>query len=144
MTRRKLLMLGERNSHTVPMTCKAAPRSLSLGQISVRKVSGCSMAQAEIDFHPEAREEYLDALRWYLDRSVHVARRFQEEIIRCLELIAGHPDRCPIWEGTIRWARLRRFPYVLYYESSDAEHIQVLAVAHGSRRPGYWRSRHHD
>jgi plasmid stabilization system protein ParE len=102
------------------------------------------MAEPQIEFHPDARKEYLDALRWYLSRSTHVARRFQEEVNRCLGLIGAHPNRWPVWEGAIRWLRLRRFPYVLYYESLHAERIQVLAVAHGSRRPGYWRDRHDD
>jgi len=35
---------------------------------------------------------------------------------------------------------LTRFPYSLIYTESGDE-IRILAVAHHSRRPGYWRGR---
>jgi hypothetical protein len=33
-----------------------------------------------------------------------------------------------------------RFPFSLVYRVLESE-VEVLAVAHGKRRPGYWRSR---
>ena len=35
---------------------------------------------------------------------------------------------------------LRRFPYGVVYRITKSA-IQVIAVAHGRRRPGYWKSR---
>jgi toxin ParE1/3/4 len=35
---------------------------------------------------------------------------------------------------------MKRFPYWLVYMVSEDE-IRVLAVAHHSRRPGYWKER---
>ncbi|HEX4953384.1 MAG TPA: hypothetical protein VF017_08330 [Thermoanaerobaculia bacterium] len=35
---------------------------------------------------------------------------------------------------------LNRFPYSLFY-TADSEEIRIFAVAHHSRRPGYWRHR---
>jgi toxin ParE1/3/4 len=35
---------------------------------------------------------------------------------------------------------LRRFPYAVIYRVTD-EAIEVVAVAHGRRRPGYWKTR---
>jgi len=40
----------------------------------------------------------------------------------------------------VRKFLLARFPYSVYYLSRDDE-VLILAVAHGSRRPGYWRHR---
>jgi hypothetical protein len=37
-------------------------------------------------------------------------------------------------------AVVRRFPYVLVFEER-AGHLNLLAVAHTSRRPGYWAAR---
>jgi plasmid stabilization system protein ParE len=99
------------------------------------------MQETQVEFHPEARREYLEALQWYIERSERVARRFQEEVGRCVELIAADPSRWPVLEGQVRWVRLRRFPFSLYYETTGPESVQVLAVAHGARKPGYWRSR---
>jgi toxin ParE1/3/4 len=36
--------------------------------------------------------------------------------------------------------RIPRFPYLVIFLEADAA-IQLVAVAHGKRRPGYWRKR---
>jgi hypothetical protein len=43
-------------------------------------------------------------------------------------------------EPGVRQKVLHRFPFALIYEI-DADEIRVFAVAHHSRRPGYWRDR---
>jgi hypothetical protein len=35
---------------------------------------------------------------------------------------------------------LRRFPYLIVFREG-MEGIEIVAVAHGRRRPGYWRDR---
>jgi hypothetical protein len=35
---------------------------------------------------------------------------------------------------------MRRFPYVVAYRTIGAQ-VTILAFAHTSRRPGYWRKR---
>ncbi len=102
------------------------------------------MAEIEVAFHPEARSEYLEALERYLDLSERVGRSFQQEVDRSVELVESGPEQWPIFEDPVRFIRLRRFPYLLYYERVDAAVVQILAVAHGSRRPGYWRRRRED
>ena len=99
------------------------------------------MEKIEIELHPEAQAEYLEALQWYVDRSYRVGRRFQREFVRVVELIESDPDKGQVFEGPVRFIRLRRFPYVLYYQPIDSNRVQVLAVAHGRRRPGYWHHR---
>jgi hypothetical protein len=37
--------------------------------------------------------------------------------------------------------RVRRFPYVLYYEILDSFTVMIYAVSHTGRRPGYWLRR---
>lgn len=102
------------------------------------------MAEIEVAFHPEARVEYLEALQRCLDLSERVGRSFQHEVDRSVELIESGPEQWPIFEDPVRFIRLRRFPYLLFYERVNAPAVQVLAVAHGSRRPGYWRRRRED
>ena len=99
------------------------------------------MAEIEVAFHPDARAEYLEALERYLDLSHRVGRSFQQEVDRSIQLIESGPEQWPVFEGPVRFIRLRRFPYLLYYERVGAAVVQVLAVPHGSRRPGYWRRR---
>ena len=45
------------------------------------------------------------------------------------------------YHGPYRWLPVQRFPYVLYYEILDPTRVRVYAVAHTSRRPGYWLQR---
>jgi len=35
---------------------------------------------------------------------------------------------------------LSRFPYIVVFRETVTE-IEIVAVAHGRRRPGYWRER---
>jgi hypothetical protein len=49
------------------------------------------------------------------------------------------PDMLRIYTGTRRYL-LKRYPYAVIYRELD-DLIWVVAVAHGKRRPGYWKSR---
>ncbi len=40
----------------------------------------------------------------------------------------------------VRRSLLKKFPYAVVFIVM-AEEIRILAVAHGRRRPGYWRAR---
>jgi plasmid stabilization system protein ParE len=93
-----------------------------------------------VEFHPEAAEEAQAATEWYLLRSVRAAEGFIRELERAVESVAEAPQRWPLYvEGTRRFL-LRRFPYsVIYRVKGDA--LQIVAVAHARRRPGYWRPR---
>ncbi len=99
------------------------------------------MTGRRIDLHPGAREDYLESLDWYLDRSVQVAKRFQEELANSLNRIAAHPELAAADAEGICWKRMGPFPHVIYYRVKDDTTIQVLAVAHTRRHPGYWRHR---
>jgi len=35
---------------------------------------------------------------------------------------------------------MKRFPFAIIYRDTP-EAIQVIAIAHGHRRPGYWKKR---
>jgi hypothetical protein len=97
--------------------------------------------EIDVGFHPEAREEYLDTIAWYLTHSAVIARGFQHEVHQAVDHIRRGPGQWPIFVDRVHWIRLRRFPYVLYFEEVSAERVEVLAVAHANRRPGYWRNR---
>jgi plasmid stabilization system protein ParE len=94
----------------------------------------------EVEFHPRALEEARAAYQWYMARSTAAASAFLSEIDLALARIAEAPDRWPAYMRGTRRYLLRRFPYsVVFRETADK--IQVIAVAHGRRRPGYWKNR---
>jgi plasmid stabilization system protein ParE len=94
-----------------------------------------------VEFHRLAADEYRRALRWYARRSPAVAARFRDAVDRVVQQIAAGPQQGALFQGRYRWFRTRRFPYVLYYDILSPVRVMILAVAHGRRRPGYWRRR---
>ena len=95
---------------------------------------------ADVSFHPEARDEYDEALTWYQARSARAAARFESEVDRVVGLIRANPDSFPAYDGEHRYAVLRRFPYSLVYRA-QGDQVTAVAVAHSARRAGYWGSR---
>jgi toxin ParE1/3/4 len=98
------------------------------------------MSGKPVEFHPEALAEAEAALAWYGERSVRAAEAFLSELEKAVEAVSETPRRWPPFELDARRYPLQRFPYLLIYREK-AEWIEILAVAHGRRRPGYWRSR---
>ena|SRR5438034_6830327 len=99
------------------------------------------MASYAVIFHRLAAREYQRAHDWYARRSARAAQRFQDEIRRVILQMAQAPDLGAVYNGPYRWLRLRRFPYLLYYEVVDPTQVTLFAVAHARRRPGYWLRR---
>ena len=98
------------------------------------------MREIPTGFHPEAADEAQAAVDWYAKRSIRAAQRFLEELEIAIAGIEQAPDRWPRFDGEARRVLLRRFPYLVIYRVLP-DRIEILAVAHGRRRPGYWRDR---
>jgi toxin ParE1/3/4 len=73
-------------------------------------------------------------------RNQTASARFRRELDRAVELISERPEAGPPYIGIARRFLLRRFPFFVVYRVLG-EHIQIVAVAHARRRPGYWRER---
>jgi toxin ParE1/3/4 len=98
------------------------------------------MAKLPLEFHPEARLEAIKAYDWYAERSQNVADAFGDELQDAGKAIHKSPE---FWShylhGTRRYL-MKRYPFVIVYRVSK-ERIEIVAVAHGRRRPGYWKRR---
>jgi toxin ParE1/3/4 len=94
-----------------------------------------------ISFNEEALAEAEEATRWYRDNGgASPARAFTQELRRVVELAAGQPNiGAPGPHGTTR-LYFRRFPYTLIFRIQESS-VRAIAVAHQSRRPGYWAER---
>jgi plasmid stabilization system protein ParE len=93
-----------------------------------------------IEFHPEAADEAVEAQQRYAEQSEKTAERFLAEVQRALEKIGEFPDRYPRHSHGTRVFLLRRFPYLIIYKAY-ADHVKIVVVAHGKRKPGYWKHR---
>jgi toxin ParE1/3/4 len=99
------------------------------------------MLRNRVEFHDQAGAEYDAAFDWYLERSPDAALRFDAEVSRALKLITRSPDRWALGSHDTRRFLLRQFPFIMIYRERSEGRIQVLAVAHTSRKPEYWKSR---
>lgn len=91
--------------------------------------------------HPEAKRDLKEAASFYRERAGSaLALAFLAEFERSVALLLRHPALGAPWRDDKRFLVLQRFPYSLVYTASGDE-IRILAVAHHSRRPDYWRRR---
>jgi len=98
------------------------------------------MGNKQVEFHEAASLEFEAAFVWYLERSERAAQRFASEVERAVELIAASPERFPAGVRGTRRSLLQGFPFAIVYRPLRSA-IQVIAVAHGRRRPNYWKAR---
>lgn len=90
----------------------------------------------------EARRELREALAYYRDRAgLDIAQDFRLAAMRAAERLLDHPDIGAMTghHGARRFV-LHDYPYTLFYRATP-ESLIILAVAHQSRRPGYWAGR---
>lgn len=94
----------------------------------------------ELGFHPEAEKEVLGSAAWYAERSPVAGQAFLLELDLVVERILEAPERWPLSVHRTRRIVFPRFPFSVYYRVSG-DVVEIIAVAHQSRRPGYWQSR---
>ena len=98
------------------------------------------MISLEVNLSDEAVEESREAFAWYRERNPRAAAQFLFELDQAIESIAAFPDAWPPYIDGTRRKLLRRFPFALVYRITE-QRLQVIAVAHQHRRPGYWVGR---
>ena len=99
----------------------------------------------KLDILDQFRTEANEAVDWYLARNIKSAERLADLIVEGIQDIFAHPRMFPLYEiprnpGDIRRKRLPDFPFVIVYQLLDDE-LVIIALAHTSKRPGYWKSR---
>jgi hypothetical protein len=89
-------------------------------------------------------EEIRSAARWYEDRRAGLGEDLVLAVKAAIEAMQCAPESHTPLGGSgkfcFRQAAVRRFPYRIVFLELEEE-LLVVAVAHKSRRPGYWRSR---
>jgi len=93
-----------------------------------------------LEFHPEALEEYEAAGHYYANEQPDLDLRFIHCVEDAIESILEDPERWRAFDEDIRRCLTRLFPYGILY-TIEPDHVLIVAVAHCSREPGYWRHR---
>lgn len=97
------------------------------------------------DFHPEAQAEFAADVDLYDDREPGLGARFADAVRAAIDAAAHDPEAWATWpdwdrEPVVQSKGVQGFPYRIVFVVRG-EVLTVVAVAHASRRPGYWRDR---
>lgn len=93
----------------------------------------------------EAEEEIAAGTDWYEKQQPGLGAEFLDEIRVAMRSLQEPGPECGAVRGVprelaVRRKLVKRFPYLIIF--IEFEHaVRVIAVAHGARRPGYWRRR---
>jgi plasmid stabilization system protein ParE len=91
-------------------------------------------------FHPEASEEFNEALRYYAEIDPALSGRLYDEIDRLITEARERPKLYRQIRPPVRRHFTAEFPYgILYVERADD--IWIIAVMPLKREPGYWLHR---
>lgn len=94
----------------------------------------------QVIFTPAARAEVVDAQDWYESRHPGLGMRFREEVEAAVLRLQENPHQFPIMFRDVHRARLRKFPYGLFFRV-EISTLVVIACFHGSRDPQQWERR---
>lgn len=65
---------------------------------------------------------------------------FLDELDRAMDQLVQNPERYPPYDFATRRMVIRRFPFLIVFRET-ATGVEIIAIAHGRRRPNYWRDR---
>ena len=85
----------------------------------------------------EAAADIDEAAAWYQARSPRAAADFLQAVRQTLGAIEESPTRFPVARADVRRAKVRRFPYAVFYYI-DADVVVGIACMHYRRDPRRW------
>lgn len=98
------------------------------------------MPPLPVELHPDAEAELDEAVGRYEAERRGVGLRFAAAAAAALDRLAAAPELGPWMAPGVRRLLVPGFPYGIVY-APEPGRLFVVAVAHGRRRPGYWRYR---
>jgi plasmid stabilization system protein ParE len=97
-------------------------------------------ASRRLRFNPLAEAELQDAASWYDERVAGLGGRFIAAFRHRTSEIIESPRRWPLIRGARR-VLVGPYPYAIIYREISDDELEIVAVAHLKRRPGYWAER---
>jgi len=95
-------------------------------------------------YHPAARDELRSAIGFVESERQGRGVDLEQAVGRVIRRLQLLPQSAPRWPRMdareIRRAKVKRHPYLVVY-AVLADQLVVLAIAHTSKTPGYWRER---
>ncbi|MBM4045187.1 MAG: type II toxin-antitoxin system RelE/ParE family toxin [Planctomycetes bacterium] len=94
----------------------------------------------KLRYDPEARAEVIVGAEYYEACREGLGHQFVDAVEAAVRRLRANPLLYPFMRRPYRRCPVAKFPYSIVYRQ-DEEGIYVAAVAHGSRKPGYWLDR---
>jgi len=94
----------------------------------------------QVEYHPEAKSEIRKSANWYDDKVDGLGLEFLLEVRNAESQIVQNPELWPVYEAGTRRYMMKKFPFAVIYLVSGLK-MQIVAVAHCKRNPGYWKDR---
>jgi len=85
-----------------------------------------------VEIRPEVATDLATAADWYDLREPGLGDEFMVEYRRALAATIGNPLERPVVRSDLRWRKLSRFPYLLWYRVNNAN-LVVAGVLHVRR-----------
>ncbi len=94
-----------------------------------------------IIIHSKARAELEESIAYYEQQKTGLGLALQSAIEKAIGRIQQNLQLGASYKTTeFRHYVVKRFPYVVFYVALE-EVVWIVAIAHGKRRPDYWRRR---
>ena len=94
----------------------------------------------KFSFHPEAKNELDEGVRYYENCQPGLGIEFLKEVYATIQRILEYPLGWTPLSSNTRRCLTNRFPYGIIYQILDDE-IYIIAVMHLNRRPSYYKER---
>jgi len=91
-------------------------------------------------FHPQADDEFDQAVRYYENCQLGLGLEFAEEVYATVARISEYPEAWSPMSKNTRRCLVNRFPFGLIFQIKP-DILRIVAVANLHRRPGYWKDR---
>lgn len=85
-------------------------------------------------FHTAIPDDLVNALEYYESVSGKLANRFRTSVDKKLDEIAISPESFPFDISPVRFAKIDRFPYLIFFVVKS-EFVLIIAILHGASDP---------
>ncbi len=90
-----------------------------------------------VEYHPSVENELRQIIDFYNERALGLGDQFLNEFEKQILNISSTPKRWMIIGGDIRRTLMKRFPYVIYFQTIEDQIVRVTVVKHQRRHPKY-------
>ena len=92
-------------------------------------------------FHPAAEAEHLEQVAWLEQQQAGLGRRYLESVEAAIARACAAPQKHRVaLIPDVRRVTVNGFPFAVLFRESDGV-VQIVAIPHYRRRPGYWLGR---